>query len=68
MGRWLLMYKSGKLAFLTGKGTAGLGKCGSLSHLESLFDSDIFLSFSSLFCGTQSLIFPLLFLVLPNPS
>ena len=40
MGRWLLMYKSGKLAFLTGKGTAGLGKCGSLSHLESLFDSD----------------------------
>jgi len=68
MGRWLLMYKSGKLAFLTGKGTAGLGKCGSLSHLESLFDSDIFLSFSSLFYGTQSLILPLLFLVLPNPS
>lgn len=68
MGRWLLMYKSGKLAFLTGKGTAGLGKCGSLSHLESLFDSDICLSFSSLFYGTQSLILPLLFLVLPNPS
>ena len=53
------MYKFGKLAFLTGKGTAGLGKCGSLSHLESLFD--IFRSFSSLFYGTQNLILPLLF-------
>lgn len=53
------MYKFGKLAFLRGKGTAGLGKCGSLSHLESLFD--IFRSFSSLFYGTQNLILPLLF-------
>lgn len=62
------MYKFGILAFLTGKGTAGLGKCGSLSHLESLFDSDIFLSFNSFCYEIQSLSLPLLFLVLPNPS
>lgn len=47
MGIWLLIYKSGKLAFLKGEGTAGLGKWGPLSHLESLFDSDLFLSFNS---------------------
>lgn len=39
------------------------GKVWVTFSSESLFDSDIFLSFSSLFYGTQSLIFPLLFLV-----
>lgn len=67
MGRWLLMYKFGKLISY-GEGSAGLGKCGPLSHLESLFDSDIFLSFNSFCYGIQSLILPLLFLVSPNPS
>lgn len=43
------MYRFGILAFLTGEGITGLGKCGPLSHLESLFDSDIFPSFNS-FC------------------
>lgn len=43
------MYRFGILVFLTGEGTTGLGKCGPLSHLESLFDSHIFLSFNS-FC------------------
>lgn len=68
LGRWPLMYKFGILAFLTGKATAGLGKCGPLSHLESLFDSGIFLSFNSFCYEIQSLSLPLLFLVLPNPS
>lgn len=65
VGRWLLMYKFGKLISY-GEGSARLGKCGPLSHLESLFD--IFLSFNSFCYGIQSLILPLLFLILPNPS
>lgn len=56
------MYKFGILAFLTGGGTTGLGKCGPLSHLESPFDSDIFLSFISFCNGMWNLILPLLFL------
>lgn len=58
------MYKFGILVFLTGEETTGLGKCGPLSHLESLFDSDIFLSFNSFSYVIWSLILPLLFLVL----
>lgn len=30
------MHKFGILAFLTGEGTAALGKCEPLSHLESV--------------------------------
>lgn len=56
VGRWLLMYKFGKLAFLTGEGMAGLGKCGPLSQLDS--DSDVFLSFNSFCYGIQSLSLP----------
>lgn len=62
------MYTFGILAFLTGEETAGLGKCGPLSHLESLFDSDIFLRFNSFSYVIWSLIFPLLFSGFTKPS